>query len=71
MTLAEFRRLADAHKITGRTREALRLVYVDGLTAYAAARRIGIEQSAISRAKQRFLRPLCPHCHRPSPPKSA
>lgn len=65
MTLAEFTRLADAHHISGRTREALRLVVVDGLTAYAAAQRIGIEQSAVSRARKRLQRPLCPHCHSP------
>ena len=67
MTLAEFRRLADAHKITGRTREALRLVTVDGLTAYAAAQQVGIAQSTVGRAKERIERPLCPHCEQPMP----
>ena len=62
MTPAEFDTRAAAHRITGRTREALRLVYVDGLTAYAAAQRIGINQAVLSRARKRFDRPLCPHC---------
>lgn len=51
--------------MTGRTREALQLVLVDGLTAYAAAQQIGIEQSVISRARRRLERPLCPRCLRP------
>lgn len=63
MTAAEFTRLADAHHITGRTREALQLVMVDDLTPYAAAQQTGVEQSTISRARKRLKRPLCPHCH--------
>lgn len=63
MTAAQFRSIANAHGMTGRTREALELVMVSGLSAYAAARRVGVDKSAISRARQRIERPLCPHCH--------
>lgn len=69
MTATEFRRLADAHGITGRTREALQLVLVDDLTAYQAAQQIGIAQSTIGRAKARMERPLCPCCGQPEPKK--
>ncbi len=65
MTAAEFRRLADAHRLRGKTREALQLVMVDGLTAYVAAQQMGVEQSTISRARKRIERPLCPCCGRP------
>jgi len=65
MTLAEFRRLADAHKLTGRTREALQLLYVDGLTGSQASRKVGIDRAAVSRARKRLERPLCPSCGRP------
>lgn len=65
MTLAEFRSLADAHGITGRTREALQLVYVDGLTGSEASREVGIDRAAVSRARKRLERPLCPSCGRP------
>ena len=65
LTAAEFRRLADAHRLRGKTREALWLVMVDGITAYAAAQQMGVEQSTISRARKRLERPLCPQCGKP------
>ena len=47
----------------GRTATACRLVLVDGLTAYAAAAQVGVNESAVSRAANR-LRGLrtCPTC---------
>jgi DNA-binding transcriptional regulator YdaS (Cro superfamily) len=47
-----------------RTREALQLVMVGGLSAYAAAQQIGVHPSAISRARKRIEANRCPTCHR-------
>ncbi len=68
MTADDFEKLLKAHKMRGaRTVNALRLVFVDGVTAYAASKTVGIAESAISRAKQKLQRPLCPHCGQPMP----
>lgn len=46
-----------------RTMKALDLVLIDGLTAYAAAKQVGINPSAVTRALQRREdKPLCPCC---------
>lgn len=47
---------------TTRTAAACRLVLVDGMTAYAASRRIGITEGVVSRALARLARPVCPAC---------
>ena len=66
MTAGELEKLIVAHRVRGeKTIAALRLVLIDGLTAYEAAQIIGTPQSLISRAKQRLERPLCPHCGQP------
>lgn len=51
---------------SGRTVQAVRLVLVDGLSAYAAAQRVGIHESAVSRAARKLrpeTRQPCQHCH--------
>jgi hypothetical protein len=66
MTSKEYERLAKAHRLRGeKTIAACRVVLVDGLSAYAAARKVGIEESTISRALAKLRRPLCPHCGQP------
>ena len=66
MTPKEYAKLAKAHRLRGdRTIAACRAVLVDGLTAYAAAHEIGIEESVISRALAKLRRPLCPTCGQP------
>lgn len=46
-----------------KTMQALDLVLDDGLTAYAAAKQVGINQSAVHRAlKRREGKDLCPSC---------
>lgn len=46
-----------------KTMKALDLVLDDGLTAYAAAKQVGINQSAVHRAlKRREGKDLCPTC---------
>lgn len=45
-----------------RTRSAARLVVIDGLSAYEAARRFGINASALSRYIKGLSRPRCPCC---------
>ena len=66
MTPKEYAKLVNAHRLRGeKTIAACRAVLVDGLTAYAAAHKIGVEQSTISRALARLRRALCPHCGQP------
>jgi len=67
MTHAEFKKLIKSHELRGQSVAAARLVLVDGLSAYAAAHRLGIAESTISRALARLRRPLCPHCSQPLP----
>jgi hypothetical protein len=46
-----------------KTMQALRLIDDEGLTAYAAAKRLGISAAAITRAQQRRAgREICPCC---------
>lgn len=66
MTAKEYAKLVKAHRLRGgKTIAACRAVLVDGLTAYAAARKIGVEESTISRALTKLRRPLCPQCGQP------
>ena len=66
MTPKEYAKLVNAHRLRGeKTIAACRVVLVDGLTAYAAAHKISIEESVISRALGRLRRPLCPRCGQP------
>lgn len=46
----------------GAATRAARMVLVDGMTAYAAAITVRINQSAVSRAVSRLVRPHCPSC---------
>jgi len=65
MTPADFLRALSATRMApdGATAQACRLVLVDGLTAYAASKQVGVGQPAISRAlaKLRAVR-CCPTC---------
>lgn len=54
LTAAEFSKRAAAAKMCGRACDAARLVLVDGLSRYAAAERIGVDVSAVSRAAKRI-----------------
>jgi predicted transcriptional regulator len=43
---------------------AVELVERDGLTVYAASKKMGINQSAVHRAiKRRADKNICPHCN--------
>ena len=66
MTPKEYAKLVTAHRLRGaKTIAACRAVLVDDLSAYAAAQKIGVEESVISRALAMLRRPLCPHCGQP------
>ena len=65
MTPTQFSRaLTDAGMSPeSRTARAVRLVLIDGLSDNAAAREIGVNPSAVTRARNRLLRRVpCPHC---------
>lgn len=66
MNTRDFKKLIAAHGITGaKTIEALRLVMVEGKSAYESADLAGIHRSAVTRANKLLERPLCPHCGQP------
>ncbi len=66
MTPKEYAKLVKAHRLRGeKTIAACGAVLVDELTAYAAARKIGVEESTISRALAKLRRSLCPTCGQP------
>lgn len=66
MTKRELDKLIKTHRIRGeKTIEALRLVLMDGLTAYEAAKQADVGEATISRAKKRLERPVCKCCGRP------
>lgn len=47
-----------------KTMQALGLVLDEGLTVYAAAKQVGVHESAVHRAiKRREGRDICPHCN--------
>jgi|GEM_PF-4323121 len=65
MTPAQFARAIAGTRIDpqGQTAAACRLVLVDGLSRTEAARRIGIDGAAVSRAIAKLApRKACPHC---------
>lgn len=59
--------LCDLAGITGQSREAMILIYADGLTGYAAAQQLGIAQSTVSRARERFIAAVELHNRLPWP----
>lgn len=47
-----------------KTMQALALVLDEGMTVYAAAKQVGVHESAVHRAiKRREGRDICPHCN--------
>jgi predicted DNA-binding protein (UPF0251 family) len=63
---AKFTELLSRHRLRGaKTIAAVRYVLVDGLSQYAAAKKVGIAESAVSRALARLRAPTCPHCGQP------
>lgn len=62
---AEYAALAAAHGLSPRTAEACRLVLVERLSQYAAARRAGMAPSTVLRALRQLARPVCRECGRP------
>ena len=67
MDTSEFNTLVKRHNLKGASVDAARRVLVDGLSAYAAAKELGITESTISRALAKLKRPLCPCCQQPLP----
>ena len=66
MTPKQFDQLVKAHRIRrDKTIKACRAVLVDGMSAYAAARKYGLNESIISRALAKLRRPRCPTCGQP------
>lgn len=63
MTKAErFEAWADAVGLSGKSREALKLMEVAGLTMTEAARQVGMAPSTASRARDRYQLGVCPCC---------
>ena len=66
MTPQAYDKFVKAHRLRGKkTIAACRAVLVDGLTAYAAAHKIGASEGTVSRALGKLRRPLCSHCGQP------
>lgn len=66
----QFVALVRAHKLRGvKTINALRMVLVEDKSGADAARAVGIDQGAITRALTLVRRPVCPHCGQPMPTK--
>lgn len=65
MTPKRFEKLADVNRLKGKTREAVRMVLVDGESGYAAANACQIAESTVSRALARMRREICPSCKQP------
>jgi DNA-directed RNA polymerase specialized sigma subunit len=59
--------VCDMAGIKGQSRSAMLLVYADGLTGYAAAQQLGITQSTVSRARERFIAAVELHNRLPWP----
>ena len=62
MTNTQFRRLAEAAGMGGRSLEAVRLVLVDGLSQHEAARRAGVDVSIVNRRVHAFPTGFCKCC---------
>lgn len=56
MTLTQFNRLADIAGLKKRTRDAVWLIEIDGMTGVSAARQMDLSRSTVSRAHARFKR---------------
>lgn len=56
MTINLFNRLADMAGLKRRTRDAVWLIELDGMTGVAAARQMDLNRSTVSRAHARFKR---------------
>jgi DNA-directed RNA polymerase specialized sigma24 family protein len=56
MTLTQFNRLADMAGLKKRTRDAVWLIEIDGMTGVSAARQMDLSRSTVSRAHARFKR---------------
>ena len=54
LTVKRFNRMAIAARMNGRALDAARLVLVDGIGLNAAARQIGVDKAAVSRAIKRL-----------------
>jgi len=65
MDKSKFDRLSDVHNITGKTLEGCRLVLIDGLSYYSAAKITGVNRSTVGRALKRMDRKVCDCCGRP------
>lgn len=64
MNNTEFDELNDAspHNYGIDTVTAMRLVLVEGLSAYRASREVGIDESGLYRALRQFPLGICPRC---------
>ena len=62
MTANEFNIIANLHRLRANTREAVRLVLVDGMSNYAAAGRTNIAASTIGRVIARIAHNKCAYC---------
>lgn len=70
MTPAQFTQALASTRLdpAGLATQAARLVLVDGLSRNAAARKVGCDPAAVTRAVQRIPHtPMCPHCRQPMP----
>lgn len=68
VTESEFAAWADRVGLTlPKQREALRLIYVHGMSINAAARSLIMSPSTVSRAKRRYVFGCCPCCGQPIP----
>ncbi|MOA03774.1 hypothetical protein D3C78_1232970 [compost metagenome] len=54
MRLEQMKRIADMIGLKKKSREAVCLVEIDGMTGYAASRQLDISLSTVSRAHARF-----------------
>ena len=62
VTREAFEAWADRAGLSGKSREAVRLIEMEGMSINGAARARGIDPSTVSRAHARYKFPLCPCC---------
>jgi DNA-directed RNA polymerase specialized sigma24 family protein len=58
MRLEHFNHIANLIGLKKKSREAVWLIEIDGMTGYAASRQLDISQSTVSRAHARFRKAL-------------
>lgn len=58
MRLEHFNHIANLIGLKKKSREAVWLMEIDGMTGYAASKQLDISQSTVSRAHARFRRAL-------------